>query len=428
MLASARSLTIVLWLALCGGCAGRNRCDSATDCAPTGLPADGCRPVERQIIQPDVAAAAPLSTVANIAGDGRLCALEEKTAQCLAASHATIANLLDLEAEAADAQPSGWCLHSGSSALTGELLRLEATQKRNLAAGDALQVFLRLVEAEGGVDNLQRRGQEIDTMLADVDRVQQRGLLSPVSKPELAAQRLELWHRQVELRSTVQQLNSRLLELLGTELAAAALYWPETSLVVTTDVPDKDDSIGFALANRADLAALRLAANADGADSLAAARTLLQLAGGGLGAPAAKAQGRLGMLLHPHATERDQSARSQQLADLLSDRQRTVRQETLLAVSTVEAQLVQIGLTRRRLEVAKEHLQAMEDQQRLAEGGAFSVHKARLDAIAVEQDLLHDVIEWKLALVKLKQAEGLLAIECGYDAVARCAPGRACLR
>jgi hypothetical protein len=70
----------------------------------------------------------------------------------------------------------------------------------------------------------------------------------------------------------------------------------------------------------------------------------------------------------------------------------------------------------------------MEAQQRLAEGGAFRIHRAQLDAIVIEQDLLHDVIEWKLALIKLKQAQGLLAIECGYDAVARSFGGSPCRR
>ncbi len=369
----------------------------------------------------------PQSKVLRLGGDGGLCALEEKIAQCLAASHATIANLLDQEAEAIQ-QPGGLCSHANSSALSSEILGLEATDKRNVAAGDALQVFFRLVEAEGGADNLLRRSHENDAMLADVERIQQRGLLSPVSKPELEGQRLELWRRQVELQATILKLNFQLLEMLGVELAVGAHFWPETSLVATPDVPDENDAVGFALANRADLAALRLAANADGAESVMAARTLLQIAGGGLGSPPPKKHDRLRFLLHFHASRQEESARSQQLAGLLSDRERTVQGETRLAVSMVEAQLVQIGLTRRRLQVAKDHVQAMEAQQQLAEGGAFRIHKARLDAIAVEQDLLHDFVEWKLALAKLKQAEGLLAIECGYDAVARSYAGSCCRR
>jgi hypothetical protein len=57
----------------------------------------------------------------------------------------------------------------------------------------------------------------------------------------------------------------------------------------------------------------------------------------------------------------------------------------------------------------------------------LSVHKARLEVLAVEQDLLHDVIEWKLAVARLKAAQGLLAVECGYAGAARIAtPGAHC--
>jgi outer membrane protein TolC len=109
------------------------------------------------------------------------------------------------------------------------------------------------------------------------------------------------------------------------------------------------------------------------------------------------------------------------LAESLADRQRTVRHETLQAVVMIETRLTQIGLSRRRLEIANEHLRASEEQQKLTAGAPLNVHKARLDVMAVEHDLLHDVIEWKLAQVKLKEAQGLLAVECGYDSAARTA-------
>jgi hypothetical protein len=374
---------------------------------------------------PDVSAV----PVANSAGTGdpALCALAEPMAQCLAARNASIANLLVKESEAVAAQPGGCCRHSDGSELSAELLRLEATQKRNTAAADALTAFLRLVEAEGGATNLEQRGRELDAMLADVERVLERGLPAPVSKSELQGQRLDLWHRQVDVRATIEKLNVQLEDLLGVDLAPGAHFWPEAALRVSPDVPNPDEAVGFALANRADLAALRLAANADGAESLAAARTLLAIAGGGLGTAPPKPHAKFIALVHVHAAADEQQARSQQLAQLLAERQRATRHETWAAAAAVETHLAQIGLTRRRLQVAETYLQTMEQQQRLAEGGAWSVHKARLDRLAVEQDLLHDVIEWKLAVVQLKAAEGLLAIECGYDAIAHCS-GDSCRR
>jgi outer membrane protein TolC len=262
-------------------------------------------------------------------------------------------------------------------------------------------------------------------MLADIEHFHERGLLPPVSRPEIEGQRAELGHRQVELRATVQQLNYQLEDLLGVEIAADARFWPQTSLTVSTITPNKDEAVNLALANRADLAELRLAAGADGRDSVAAARTILPLAAGGLGS-SSPPSGCLAFLLHPGSSGSAGAIRSQQLAELLADRQRTVRHETLQAVVIVETRLDQIGLTRRRLDIAKDHLRATEQAQELAVGAPLNVRKARLDVTAIEQDLLHDVIEWKLAMVKLREAQGLLAVECGYDSAARTAGPLAC--
>ena len=55
-------------------------------------------------------------------------------------------------------------------------------------------------------------------------------------------------------------------------------------------------------------------------------------------------------------------------------------------------------------------------QKKQLDGAAiFEARKARLDVLAAEQDLLHDVIEWKLAVVKLREAQEELAIECGFS-------------
>jgi hypothetical protein len=424
MHASARSVTIALLLALSAGCACRNCCPASTACASSAPQAFDCRTVERQPVRLDVSLVRPQGK-APVLAQQKLCALPEQTAQCLAATNATIANLLVKEAEAVSAQPHRLSAHGDSSQLTSELLGLEATHRRNAAAAVALVAFLRLVEAEGGTDNLERRGQELDLMLADINHLHERGVLSPVSRPEIEGQRAELGHRQVELRATVQQLNYQLEDLLGVEIAADSRFWPQASLNVTAVTPNKDEALNLALANRADLAELRLAAGADGRDSVAAARTILPLAAGGLGSSSAPS-GCLALLLHAGSSDSAGAIRSQQLAVLLADRQRTVRHETLQAVVIVETRLDQIGLTRRRLEIAKDHLRSTERAQDITVGAPLNVRKARLDVTAIEQDLLHDVIEWKLALVKLKEAQGLLAVECGFDSAARAAGPFAC--
>ncbi|HTN77137.1 MAG TPA: hypothetical protein VL096_17880, partial [Pirellulaceae bacterium] len=373
-----------------------------------------CQPVGRQPLVPDVAqvptASAPRST-----SNQAFCALEEQNAQCLAAMNASLANLLDQEAEAVAQQRGGHlCSQSGSTALSSELLELSATHQRNAAAANSLEAFLRLVEAEAGADNLELRRKELDLMLADITVLLEQGLLTPISKAEVEAQRLELWHRQVDLQATIQKLNGQLEELLGVEIADEARFWPVASLLVTAETPDRTAAVQLALTHRADLAAIRLAASTSGAESTAAARTILQLTGAGLGmAPSTPCC--LSLLLLAHGGNCEDAVREQQLDQLRSDRERSIRQETRLAAALVETRLEQIGMTKRRLEFARQHLKASEERQAAAANAPLAVRKARLDTFAIEQDLLHDVIEWKLAIVKLKEAQGLLAVECGYD-------------
>ena len=361
MIAGLRGLTIALAAALVSGCAGRECCPPS-GCGPTTAPRVlECRPAERIPVRPDVT----LVAAQDVAPDSRTpdSAGSQRHAQCLAARNAPAANLLVQESAAAAAQPEGLCGHKSDSALTSEVLLLEAKDRRNKAAGDALLLFLKLLEAEGGAENLAQRGGELNLVLADIGRLQERGILSPVSKPETEGQRLELWGRQVELNANVQSLNFQLKNLLGVETVGDVRIWPQSSLAVVNDVPDKQQAVEVALANRADLAAIRLAAGADRAESQGAALAILQLAGGGLGTT--PPTGCLALLLHHAAVDEQRSARSRQMAELLADRERTVRNETLEAVMILDARLKQIAITRRRLEVAQAHLQASQQQQQL---------------------------------------------------------------
>ena len=146
---------------------------------------------------------------------------------------------------------------------------------------------------------------------------------------------MTLWGQQVELAANVQTLNFQLKNLLGVETIGDARLWPQASLAVIADVPDRQQAVELALANRADLAAVRLVANSGGAESEAAAVAILQLAGGGLGGT--PPSGCLVMLLHHAAADEQRAARAQQMAELLGDRERSVRDETLQAVIILDA-------------------------------------------------------------------------------------------
>ena len=408
MLAWIKSLPIALLFAVCGGCAWPP-CLSQRCCCPQATPQLACREVEPLPVVPDLSLL-PNNPVAERINE-HFCALGELEAQCLAARNSKNGRLLATEAEAVAAQKQ--CFNGGSE-LARELLVLQSAHERNKDAAIALEIFLRLAEAEGGAQNLGQRMQVVDAMQADVEHLQQRGLTSPVSKSEIEIQRLELLHRQAEVQGTIDRLNQQLAEALGVQLPPGTRYWPEADLLVDPNIPEPDDAVYVGLGNRADLAAIRRASRAEGREAVAAAKLLLQP----LGVGAASSDSHCLKLLHLCSQRRESDAREDQLDMARRHHERAVESEVRQAVDLMATRLSQIAITRDRRQTLQTRLEANQRQQQVT-ASPLSVRTIRLDGLGAEQDLLHDVIEWKIAFVKLKLAQGRLATECGWGVVCR---------
>jgi hypothetical protein len=381
------------------GCASRRCCTQANCRGPVVL---DCQQVQRQAISPDVSAIPPRSSVTF--EEPLYCNLLERDAQCLAATTAPLAKLLEQEADALACQPHG--LHHSNSQCTQRILYLQAAHERNRNAAAALQLFLRLTEAEAGAANLRERLEEVGRLLADVERLQAAGVESTLSKSSVEAQQLELIHKQVDLEATIEDLNHQLVNLLGIEPLDSRL-WPAADLKVDAAVPSVDEAQQLALRQRCDLAALRLAACCD----VEVMRTLLGQANAGLGlSPSCQALAALHLL----ANQCEGDIRSEQLSATAAEQERTLSIDVARAIATIEARLMQIGLSRRRLEALEAQHARLEKKREIEATAAFEARKARLDVLAGEQDLLHDVIEWKLAVVRLRELQGELARECGF--------------
>jgi hypothetical protein len=339
----------------------------------------------------------------------QFCALPEAEAQCLAVRNSKAANLLVMEAEAVATQHHGF---GDGTELAQNLLRLQATHKRNEDAAIALEIFLRLVEAEGGSQNLGRRLKEIDGLADDVRNFQSRGLSSPVSKNEVESQRLELLHRHADVRGTIHELNLQLASALGIELPPGVHYWPEADLLVDPKLPDEDEAVYTGLMNRADLAAMRVASQAEGREAIAAARLLLQPLGVGL--MTTDSSHCLGKLIHLCSVHKEAYTREDQLDVAHRQQQRTVEKEVREALERVRMRLSQIAITHQRQETIRVRLAASEKRQTL-DASSMETRSLRLEALAAEQDLLRDVVAWKVAEVALKKAQGVLAAECGWQ-------------
>jgi hypothetical protein len=119
------------------------------------------------------------------------------------------------------------------------------------------------------------------------------------------------------------------------------------------------------------------------------------------------------------------SARRNQISELLADRERGVTSEIQQAAAKVEAELRRVALTREEVTSLSARLKDLESLR--ATGGAtpFDVTTAEQELLRAESDLIARVIAWKIAVVKFKEAQGLLAEECGFIA-AGAADGQYC--
>lgn len=135
-----------------------------------------------------------------------------------------------------------------------------------------MQLLLRIAGTEHAADSLRQQLAEIKETLSDLKRLQIAGMELPLSGPQTEAQHFEVEHKLGELELTIDLLNEQLAMLLGQTLPPATRYWPDINLQVNPALPPADESQALAVVQRADLAALRVAANGDSRDSANAAR------------------------------------------------------------------------------------------------------------------------------------------------------------
>ena len=338
------------------------------------------------------------------------CALREDDLQCLAASRSATASLLQAESEAARGQ-SATCSQRAVS-LSSELLRLRSVHERNRASGAALTIYLRLAEAEGAKEHIGRSLDETANMLEDSRQFRAQGIQLPVTAGQIKQQRMELLHQQQELQLTILQLNSQLAQML--DLAADhAPVWPEVDLTVLEDVTDLAVAIEVAQTTRADLAALRRAARCLDRHTLPAVRSLIlqATAGGGAGLSAAGGRG----LLAARRRGSELPVRHKQVQEMIASEELKTRRDVTVAIRGIETRLQQIRLTMQTRDVLRDNVKNLRQQLDAGASTIFDLRQANLNLLSAETDLLHDVIQWKIAIVKLKELQGLLAEECGYS-------------
>ena len=411
-LLSAISWGLILAFAL-AGCARRCACvngGGTSSAAVAPMPIE--TRAERGSIETDTTALASYEEVDRALGSPPsptgYRVLRAVEVQCLAAANAPIAKLYDAESEAvlANSNRRG----QRTVATLSRLMAYRAIDERNKAAAAALELFYSLAEAEANRDILQRSVEQIDRATANLEELKRSGLKMPDDQTALRRQKLDWIDRHIQLSSAIRKIQGQLQQLCGFEMDQTAPIWPEADLTVTVTPVEAEAAVLEGLANRADLGALQMLAGSPNADTLPAVRSGMQAFSPGLGASIAAKR----LLSDRSADYGEARSRQSQLAQAQVNAELNVTWEIREAVWNIETRLREIAVAVERQEVWRQRGAALEEKRESNGVTAFDLAAARLELHRAESELVHRVIAWKIARVKLKQAQGLLAVECGY--------------
>ncbi|MEX2185958.1 MAG: TolC family protein [Pirellulales bacterium] len=402
----------------CCGCARSNCCvfrGSAGNCSAASvgrIPSASLAETQRSEISPDVSAVRcyedldpPGISQTLLDAPSRYQALEAEACRSRAAANSILANLLEGERRAI---ATGACSDPCGTALRRDLLALRAEDERNRAAGAALELFYRLAEAEASRGATRHSLRHVGQALDDIAALRRRGLPVGVDASALERQRIELRQRGEAVARSLSELNLQLGRLVGLEGDTPAAIWPAVDWRVEYREIDVDEAVALGLATRADLALLRRLDGSLGVETLPAARGTLMQVDPMLGQPSVPVR-RLASVLGNQDNVTEAASRRDQIALLRADRERAAADEIRQAAIDVSSRYREISLAKDMLASWNGRLNDLRKRREAGDVSPFEIHAAEGEVMRAEHDLTSRVVAWKIAPVRLRQAQGLLA-------------------
>lgn len=334
--------------------------------------------------------------------------------QCLALANAALANAVDEESEmSAAVSGRGRSSKQKSAALKSDLLGYQAVGQRNKAAAEALEVFYHLAEAEAHCDLLDASLAEIGQAIQDFDQMQDKGFKTESDGAALRQQQIALRDKKSQALLAIEQLNGKLRSMLGCRANDRTRIWPQADLTVAVAKVDVEGAIRQGLASRADLNGLRLMLRGVDSSDLSSVRMALAQIDPSLGSSPSRFPG-MAQALGTSKQHVEAATRRGQIQGLLDRQEQAAEEEIRRAADTVEARLREIALAKQNRDHCHQRLERLQARRGSDGVTALDVTRAQLDLYQAESELVGKVVAWKIAEVKLLEAQGALPIECGY--------------
>jgi hypothetical protein len=289
-----------------------------------------------------------------------------------------------------------------------------ADELRNRAAGDALDDFFRLAQAEGQFDLLAKARAELGTQLDAAEKALAVGLRDRADADELRRQRLDLDAQLARLEAGIAALNASLRGRLGLAPDDPLPIWPDDPLRVRPEDVEAGQAVATGLYYRPDLNLLRALLGGEDRGSAELSRSVLLgvnplLGPGGRSSTPNPLGGLIGALAH----QRDKSAAAvrDQVAGLLASRERQAEGEIRAAVTNVHGNRSATVARSAAVRVLSAKVTDLEKRQQQGLNVTAELAKARLDLLTAKGEMLRAATDWHVAEARLRQAMGLLVRE-----------------
>lgn len=424
--------TILAAMAGCSLCLHGQRCGACCSADGDEMPPPVVERAPQEPVLQDLAASVEQRADAPRAPTNAYRALPPQLCQCLAVKHAPLADGLDHKRQQLEQKQQPACCRnarkSGNQrAFQESMLLYSALEIRDQAAGAALEWYYQLAGAEAKADLLNASLEHGRKTLQGIQRLKELGIPLPAPIEDYQRQVVELQLQQARNQLTIEQLNSKLRLALGYNPTHAWRFLTDPGLPLSAPTgettvpagPDVEAAVQLGLAQRPQLVLLRsMIAHLDG-DTLGAATSFLQTINPLLALaspePSCKWLTILGKILHIQPGQEDRVERVRaQLCDYLRERERTVEAEIREAVYEIHARRRAIALAREASASWEKRIRDLQRRQKEKMPVFAEMAKAYQGSFKARGEVVKEFLAWKIAAVKLKQAQGVLPAECDY--------------
>jgi hypothetical protein len=303
--------------------------------------------------------------------------LEPDTVHCAAARHSSLATLLDARRGASCSPQRGVRARAAKQAHARRVvLALAAEEARNADAGLALELYWSLAEAEHSLAVIRPAVTAVDRGMADLATLTDRGVELPLDAATLEQRRLALDDAAVAAASARDGLSVAVARLTRMPPGPRATIHPSAGFPEGDDPDDVERLVAIGLERRPQLRMLRAMLTHLDEDTVDTGTMVLSLVHPGLGVDAA---GSAASRVVPGAADR-------------------------------------VVIAERQVEITGRAAGDARARQAVAEADAFKVLAADLELAAANRTLIERLAAWQRARVDIREAQGLLAAECGLSA------------